>query len=167
MQLEDAEFKIGRLGKSVGWLLLVPAGFVAYAIYLWRVTGDAAAVVIAQRAWHREFASPLALFGAPPVPYGDVVQVDRALTLVFAAAAAWLLSRRGWRADGIVVCMVLAAFVFTGTPFSASRYVLVAFPVFVWLAQRRSEAVRLAYFGAATVIQTALWVCWVLMRWVA
>ncbi len=167
IQLEDAEFRIKQLVRRAGWLALVPAGFVAYAIYLWRVTGDVGAVLLAQRGWHKEFASPLALFGAPPTPYGDIVQVDRALTLAFAAAAVWLLSRRAWRADGLVVCVMLAAFVFTGTPISASRYLLVAFPVFVWLAQRRSEAVRQAYVAMGVAVQTALWVCWVLMRWVA
>jgi hypothetical protein len=110
---------------------------------------------------------PFALFGAPPTPYGDLVHLDRLLTLAFAAAAVWLISRRGWRADGLVVAVFLAAFVFTGTPISASRYVLVAFPVFVWLAGRRSEGVRNAYVGTAVAVQAALWIMWVLMRWVA
>jgi hypothetical protein len=167
LQLADAEWKLGRLGKRVGWLLLVPAGFFAYAAYLWHLTGDATAVLVAQRAWHRELASPLALFGPPPTPYGDLIHLDRALILAFTAAAAWLLSRRDWRADGLVVAVFLAAFVFTGTPLSASRQVLVAFPVFVWLAGRPSEGVRHAYLGAALALQAALWIMWVLMRWVA
>jgi hypothetical protein len=37
----------------------------------------------------------------------------------------------------------------------------------VWLASLRSEAARLVYVGAAAVVQTVLWVCWALMRWVA
>jgi len=167
MQLEDAGFKLGKLGKRALWLLLVPAGFIAYAIYLWRLTGDAGAVVIVQRAWRKEFSSPLALFGTPPTLYGDLVHLDRLLILAFAAAAAWLLSRRTWRADGLVVLVVLASFAFTGTPISASRYLLMAFPVFVWLAARQSAGVRYAYLGAAVTMQTALWICWVLMRWVA
>jgi hypothetical protein len=167
LQLEDAQFKIGPLLRRAGWLLLVPAGFVAYAIYLWRVTGDVGAVVIAQRAWQRELSSPFALFGAPPNPYGDVVQIDRVLTLAFVAAAVWLLTRKAWRADGLVVCLVLASFMFTGTPLSASRFLLTAFPVFVWLAGRPSEGLRQTYVGTAVAVQTALWVFWVLMRWVA
>jgi hypothetical protein len=167
MQLQDAEFKIGRLTRQLGWLAIVPAGFIAYAIYLWRVTGDVGAVVIAQRAWHRDFASPFALFGAPPTPYGDLVQLDRMLTLAFVAAAAWLVVRRAWRVDGLVVCLVLVGFVFTGTPLSASRFLLTAFPVFVWLAGQKSNGLRQVYLGAAVATQTALWVFWVLMRWVA
>jgi hypothetical protein len=167
IQLEDAGFKLRPMLKQVGWLLLVPAGFFAYALYLWHATGDIGAVVIAQRAWHREFSSPLALFGAPPTPYGDIIQLDRGLTLAFAAAAVWLVSRRAWRADGLVVCVVLMAYVFTGTPLAASRYLLPAFPVFVWLAGRQSEGARQVYLTAAVAIQTALWVFWVLMRWVA
>jgi hypothetical protein len=167
MQLEDAEWKLGRLDRRVLWLLLVPAGFVAYAAYLWHVTGDVGAVVVAQRAWHKELASPFALFASPPTPYGKLVHLDRMLTLAFAAASAWLVSRRGWRADGLVVAVFLAAFVFTGTPISASRYVLVAFPVFVWLAGRPSQGIRRAYVGAAVAMQAALWIMWVLMRWVA
>jgi hypothetical protein len=167
MQLEDAEFKLGKLGRRVGWLLLVPVGFLAYAVYLWQVTGDAAAVLVVQRAWRREFASPLALFGNPPTPYGELLYVDQALILGFAAAGVWLVSRRGWRADGLVVGLFLASFAFTGTPMSASRYVLACFPVFVWLAGLKSEGVRQAYVGAAVAVQAALWVFWVLMRWVA
>ena len=166
-QLEDAGFRLRAMWKQLGWLLLVPTGFFAYAWYLWHVTGDVGAVVIAQRAWHREFSSPLALFGAPPTPYGDIIQIDRALTLAFTAAAVWLVSRRAWRADGLVVCVVLIAYVFTGTPLAASRYLLPAFPVFVWLAGRQSEGVRQVYLTSALAIQTALWVLWVLMRWVA
>ena len=167
IQMEDAGFKLGALLRRAGWLLLVPAGFVAYAFYLWRVTGDLGAVVIAQRAWQREFSSPLALFGDPRNPYGDIIQVDRFLTLAFSAVAVWLLSRRAWRADGLLIVITLLSFVFTGTPLAASRYLLVAFPLFVWLAGQTSEAVRTGYLIAAATTQTALWVLWVLMRWVA
>jgi hypothetical protein len=74
---------------------------------------------------------------------------------------------RAWRADGLVVLMVLASYVFTGTPISASRYVLMAFPVFVWLAGRQSTGLRNAYLVAGVALQSALWILWVLMRWVA
>jgi hypothetical protein len=167
MQLEDAGWKLGRLDKRALWLLLVPAGFLAYAAYLWQMTGDWGAIVVAQRAWRKELATPFALFGPPPTPYGDLVHIDRLLTLAFAAAAVWLTTRRGWRSDGLVVAVFLAAYLFTGTPISASRYVLVAFPVFVWLAGRASEGLRQAYLGSALALQAALWIMWVLMRWVA
>jgi hypothetical protein len=167
MKLAAADFKIAQLGARVWWLALVPTGFLVYALYLWRLTGDASAVFRAQAAWNRHFASPLALFDAPNPPYGDLVHLDRALTLGFSALAVWLVSRRAWRADGLVVCAFLAAFVFSGKPLSASRLVLVAFPAYVWLASLRSEAARLAYVGVAAVVQTVLWVCWALMRWVA
>jgi hypothetical protein len=167
IQLEDAGFKIGGLTRRIGWLALVPAGFIAYGIFLWRLTGELGAVVVAQRAWQRDFASPLALFAAPPTAYGDIIQVDRLLTVAFVAAAVWLLTRRGWRADGLVIGVVLLSFVFTGTPISASRFLLAAFPVFVWLAGRTSERARQLYLGAAVTAQAALWTLWVLMRWVA
>ena len=38
---------------------------------------------------------------------------------------------------------------------------------FVWLAGRASEGLRQAYLGAALALQAALWIMWVLMRWVA
>ena len=167
MKLAAADFKIAHLGARVWWLALLPTGFAAYALYLWRLTGDASAVFTAQAAWNRHFASPLALFADPSPPYGDLVHLDRALTLAFAALAAWLVSRRAWRADGLVICAFLAAFAFSGKPLSASRFVLVAFPAYFWLASLRREAARLAYLGAAALVQTVLWVCWVLMRWVA
>jgi hypothetical protein len=167
MRLAAADFKFAQLGARVWWLALVPTGFAAYALYLWRLTGDASAVFTAQAAWNRHFASPLALFDDPIPPYGDPVHLDRVLTLAFAALAAWLVSRRAWRTDGLVICAFLVAFVFSGKALSASRFVLVAFPAYVWLASLRSEAARLAYLGAAAVVQTTLWVCWVLMRWVA
>jgi hypothetical protein len=167
MKLVAADFKIANLGARVWWLALVPTGFLAYALYLWRLTGDVSAVFTAQAAWNRHFASPLALFDDPNPPYGDFVHLDRALTLAFVALAAWLVSRRTWRADGLVICAFLAAFAFSGKPLSASRFVLVAFPAYVWLASLRSEAARLAYLSAAAALQTVLWLCWALMRWVA
>jgi hypothetical protein len=167
IQLEDAEFRVAALVRRAGWLLLVPTGFVAYAIYLWRVTGDLGAVVIAQRAWQKEFRLPFALFEAPPIPYGDIIHLDRISTIGFAAVGAWLIYRRTWRADGIMIAIVLLSFVFTGTPISALRYLLAAFPAFIWLAARQSSGVRQAYLAAAVATQTALWVFWVLMRWVA
>jgi hypothetical protein len=167
MKAEEAGFELRPFLRRIGWLGLVPTGFFTYGLYLWHLTGDVGAVFRVQRAWLRELSSPLALLQAPPTDYGHLVHLDRALILAFVAAAAWLTSRRAWRADGLVICAVVASFLFTGTPLSASRYLLVAFPVFVWLAERRADGTGRAYLSMAIAVQSGLWVLWVMMRWVA
>jgi hypothetical protein len=148
------------------WLLLIPAGFLAYAGYLWQLTGDAWALFHAQSAWHRGFSSPFALFGKPPTPYGPIIEIDRTLTLGFLALCAWLLTRREWRADGLVILACLSSYVFTGTPLSASRFLLAAFPAFVWMARHSSQGLRTLVLVSGLAIQAILWVLWTHMAWV-
>jgi hypothetical protein len=148
------------------WLLLVPVGFLGFAAYLWHLTGDPWAVFHAQTAWHRGFSSPFALLGEPPTKYGPMVHLDRALTLGFLALCAWLLSRREWRADGLVILACLVSYMFTGTPLSASRFLLAAFPFFVWMARHSRQGLRTTVLLSGLAIQVILWVLWTHMAWV-
>jgi hypothetical protein len=153
-----------RRPRDAAWLLLAPAGLVAYAAWLGLVEGDALRFLDVQGAWSRELAVPLA--GAwdgfvaaadgvrqlasgsrSPVYFeaaaGDpfrIAAINMMLfaTLVFAVAACVGVLRRLPRPYGVWVAASLVlplSFPVTPQPLmSLPRFVSVLFPVFMWLA---------------------------------
>ena len=153
-----------RRPRDAAWLLLAPAGLVAYAAWLGLVEGDALRFLDVQDAWSRELAVPLA--GAwdgfvaafdgvrqlasgsrSPVYFeaaaGDpfriaAINVMLFGTLVFAVAACVGVLRRLPRPYGVWVATSLVlplSFPVTPQPLmSLPRFVSVLFPVFMWLA---------------------------------
>ncbi len=153
-----------RRPRDAAWLLLAPAGLVAYAAWLGLVEGDALRFLDVQDAWSRELAVPLAgawdgLVAAfdgvrqlasgsrSPVYFeaaaGDpfriaAINVMLFGTLVFAVAACVGVLRRLPRPYGVWVATSLVlplSFPVTPQPLmSLPRFVSVLFPVFMWLA---------------------------------
>jgi hypothetical protein len=146
------------------WLLLAPAGIVAYAAWLGLVEGDALRFLDVQDAWSRELSVPLAgawdgLVAAvdgvrqlasgsrSPVYFeaaaGDpfriaAINVMLFATLVFAVVASVGVLRRLPRPYGVWVAASLVlplSFPVAPQPLmSLPRFVAVLFPIFMWLA---------------------------------
>jgi Mannosyltransferase (PIG-V) len=153
-----------RRPRDAAWLLLAPAGLVAYAAWLGLVEGDALRFLDVQGAWSRELAVPLAgawdgfvaavdgvrqlaagsrspvyFEAAPGDPFRiAAINVMLFATLVFAVAACVGVLRRLPRPYGVWVAVSLVlplSFPVTPQPLmSLPRFVSVLFPVFMWLA---------------------------------
>ena len=152
------------LRAGAGWLLLAPVGLAAYATYLGFAHGDALAFASVQEYWGREFAGPLggvwegivaAGDGARQIASGsrDPIFFEQAggdpfrvagmnlmllATLVFALAGVVGALRRLPFAYGAYVATALVlALSFPVDPqplMSLPRFVVVLFPIFMWLA---------------------------------
>lgn len=145
------------LSRSALWLLLVPAGVVAYLAYLW-VTHDAPlAPFQVQHLWGRQFAGPFGaivrLARALPHDLGQILSghthsigsgdpiswtthnlIDLAFLIFALVGLAWSW-RRVPRAYFVYAVVMLAQVLSDPTPMeplvSFSRYILVIFPLFM------------------------------------
>lgn len=183
-----------RLRPHLAWLALVPAGLVAYAVFLAIAHGDPLAFSSAQDLWARHFAGPFvgiwdglaAAFdgvrqlgsGSRETVYftqagGDpfrVASVNLMLfgALVFAAVAVVGVLRRLPFAYGAYVVTALAlplSYPVTPQPLmSLPRYLVVLFPVFMWMgvvcAERGSTARVAAASGLGLGLFTAQHAGW-------
>lgn len=152
------------LRADAGWLLLAPAGLVAYATYLGVAHGEPLAFSSVQEYWGREFAGPLGgawdgLVGAvdgvrqiasgsrEPVIFeeagGDPFRVAGMnlmllATLAFAlVGAVGVLRRLPFAYGAYVVAALMLPLSYPVGPqplMSLPRFVLVLFPIFMWLA---------------------------------
>jgi len=152
------------LRAGAGWLLLAPVGLAAYATYLGFAHGDALAFASVQEYWGREFAGPLggvwegivaAGDGARQIASGsrDPIFFEQAggdpfrvagmnlmllATLVFAlAGVVGALRRLPFAYGAYVAAALVLALSFPVGPqplMSLPRFVVVLFPIFMWLA---------------------------------
>ena len=163
-----------RRGEAA-WLLLIPVGLGAYLLASQLILGDALATASAQDHFHREFAGP---FSGVWRGFGESGHALDAITGGHASAAALrklaLLGtvlaalgatvgvfRRLGAAYGSYAVLALAAGLSTpqvGHPLSSSpRYLLAAFPLFMWLGARLED--RRAFLGVAAVFAIGLAYC--------
>lgn len=184
-----------RLEPSVLWLGLVPAGMAAFFAYLQIRHGAAFAPLEAEQAWGRYFAGPFgaiyhALRDLPGAlsrvlaghqhPYGpgdplgwEAYQLVDLPFLGFALTGLWLCWRRLPFAYFIYALLMIAESLSYPTHVepleSFSRYVLVAFPVFLawgeFLASR--QLVRRITYGVLSLGLLAFSGLWGLWGWLA
>jgi Mannosyltransferase (PIG-V) len=188
-----------RLRRDVLWLALLPAGVACYAAYLALAGGDALAPLRAQQSWGRHFAGPYvgvwegakAAFegarqllssqrahlyfptggGSPFVSAGHNLMLFAFLLAVIPAVIGVL--RRLPLAYGAYVIAALALAlsdpVSSQPLMSLPRFLVVLFPLNIWLAAWLSEHARLrmpalAASGALMAVFVAQFATW---HWVA
>ena len=155
---------VHELRADAAWLLLAPAGLAAYSTYLGMAHGDALAFSSVQEYWGREFAAPLAGIyegivagvegirqiasdAREPVYFeqaaGDPYRVAGMnlmllATLAFAVVAAvGVLRRLPFAYGAYVVAALMLPLSYPVEPqplMSLPRFMVVLFPVFMWLA---------------------------------
>jgi hypothetical protein len=180
-----------RVRGDLAWLAIVPAGLLAFAVYLGLATGDALATVGAESGWNRVLA-PLAapiiglvsagrgafdLLFSPELAGMPSSKTGGALNLVlfaFLVLALWLTIAGAKRLPiaytGYVVASLALPF---STPaldeplMSLPRFIMVLFPLWIVLAIRvgarpaRRRALAVGQI-ALLVACTALFAAWVL-----
>jgi Gpi18-like mannosyltransferase len=119
------------------WTMIVPLGLTAFVAYLYARTGDPLAFIHAQTLWGRGASATLS---APILQNGLVVSrpwnfvaLNIAAALLMIAAGCSFLARRQWSYAAYTLLSV-ALPLSSGSLQSISRYALVDFPLFYWLA---------------------------------
>jgi len=179
---------VHALRADAAWLLLAPAGLVAYMTYLGVAYDDPLAFSSAQKFWAREFAGPLGgaweglvaawdgtrqlLSGSREVVYfeaagGDPFRVaaHNLLLLGFLAfavtAAVGVLRRLPFAYGAYVVTALMLPLSYPAGPqplMSLPRFLVVLFPVFMWLALVCEERRITAAVAAASAVVLGLFV---------
>jgi hypothetical protein len=182
--------------RDAAWLLLAPLGAAAYAAYLALAHGDALAFVAAQELWSREFSGPLAglrdgctaawnglellVAGAPTQPDSPIGSPARIAVqdllllgyLGFAVVATVGVARRlpaAYAAYVVAALMLPLSYPMDSQPLmSLPRFLVVLFPLFMWLgavcAERGRTTAVAAVLGLGLAVSTAEFAAW---RWVA
>ena len=175
-----------RVRPHLAWLALAPGGLVAYAIFLALAHGDPLAFSSAQELWSRHFAGPFvgawdglvaAFEGVRQLASGSrqtvffeqaggdpfrVAAVNLMLfgSLVFAAVAAVGILRRLPFAYGVYVVTALAlplSYPVTPQPLmSLPRFLVVLFPIFMWLGAVCAERGNTTRVAAASALGLGL-----------
>ena len=149
------------------WLLLVPCGTAAYMLYLQRITGNALAFRDVQANWGRAATwiwTPLVRFLSDPRALSEpwnFVAFNFAIAILVLVCGIVLLVRREW-AFGVYTLASLMLPLVSGSLQSLSRYALVIFPLFLWLAflgrsrtiDRVITAISITLFGWFTALFT-------------
>ncbi len=189
---------VHAIRADAAWLALAPAGLGAYCVYLGAAHGDPLAFSSVQVFWSREFAGPLGgaweglvaawagarqlLSGSRETVFfaaaaGDPYRVAAHNLILFGflvfglAAAVGVLRRLPFAYGAYVVCALMLPLSYPVGPqplMSLPRFLVVLFPIFMWLAlvcEERGLAERVAAASAVVlglfVTQFAGW------HWVA
>jgi Mannosyltransferase (PIG-V) len=157
-----------RLRADVAWLLLIPAGLVAYLVSLWIAHGDPLVPFRAQGYFQRSFEGPLSAVWQGGIQAGQAAvhliggaAGDRLADLreigLFAVAAAAVVAAVGvfrrlpvtYGVYTLVMAVPVLSFPQVDHPLaSASRYLATVFPLFMWAGWR----LRGRWFGAVLVL---------------
>jgi len=166
MYLETAEFDVRRLRPDVAWLALIPAGLALYGLYCWRLTGDALAVFHVQSQWGRSLSWPWTTLAHPRGFHGYMTRIDAAAALLSVALAAWGLFAFRTRSVGILLLLLVAPTLTSGTLMSGTRFLAVAFPVPLLLAKLgRHPLFDRAYLFIAVALQALFMAAWSQFNW--
>lgn len=168
MYLESIGWKLSRVRLNVLWLLLVPAGLLAFLYYAYTQTGDFLAPIHAQKAWGKSLAAPWTTL---LYPYGGspyVTRVEQVLTMAFGALSVLCLLKLPSPAYGIYSLLLILPPLTTGTLLSTSRYYVLVFPAFIALGLlgRRAALDRL-FIITLFSIQVLFMIYWTRFYWVA
>lgn len=172
-----------RLGWDALWLGLVPLGLLGYLIYMHVHFGDALAPWHSQAHFHRNFEGPLSAYWEGGVKawhgvtgilgggaaFGPAVRKIGQFVLVTAAlVATGGVLRRLPAAYGVytlVSIVPVLSFPYPPGPLASSlRYIVVIFPLFMWLGMvlrdRRAYAIVVVAFAAMLAYSAALFATW-------
>jgi hypothetical protein len=180
---EDGFWPRYRIGPDFGWLLLAPLGLLAFSVYLHFALGDATAWNHAQALFGRQTVDPLTGIWAGVREAGkgfghlangtyhgtmDYLNIMQLGFVAFAVVGAIGALRVLPAAYGTWVLISLVPILVSQPPgdplYSSSRFIVVLFPLFLWLAtvceRRQATTTVVALFAAGMVVFTAQFALW-------
>ena len=140
LYLETRGWRLSAIRADVLWFGLAPLLLGAHLYYLYTLTGDFLAPFTAVNAWERnKFGLLEGLRVQLEAPVLDVFKIEALLVLVFLGCGIYLLLRRGSpypKALAVYAILLSLMPVSTGLVTSSARYLVVIFPVFLFLGEK-------------------------------
>jgi hypothetical protein len=139
--LERKGWSFRRIRPNIGWLILSPVGLAAHLYYLYRMTGEPLAPFVAMTAWGRANTNILLnLWENVSSPVLDVFKIDMVFSLLFMAVSIVILVTWPQKSIGLLAVALSVMPVASGLLVSASRYLLLAWPVFIYLGVKLEKS---------------------------
>ena len=167
--LERKGWSLRSIRPDLGWLILSPIGLAAHFYYLYRMTGEPLAPFVAMTAWGRANSNILLnLWENVSSPVLDVFKIDLVFSLLFIAISVVVLVKWPQKSIGLLALALSIMPIGSGLLVSASRYLLLAFPVFIYLGARLEQSrwydpIRAVLF----TLQIVYFAGWVNYYWIA
>jgi hypothetical protein len=163
LYMEKKQWKLQNIRLSILWFLLAPLALLSHFYELYRVSGQPFAFFDAMTAWGRiQSGTYLDLFQNLRGPALDVFKIDLILTIVFFICSLYILWKWQIKAYGVFALLMILLALSTGLLVSISRYLLVAFPIFIFLGDKLKRGkwydFTIAVFFALQIIYFAGWV---------
>lgn len=156
--------------RQVKWNILliglIPLGLLTFLFSLLPLTGSLVAPFQVQTSWLKQFQMPWqVLFGSTgTLPF--ITAVDRILVLIFLGLSVFSLVKFQSKSLGIFCLLSIGIFLFNSL-ISASRYVVVLFPVFSLLGMlAKDRRVDIAILITSSAFLAILMTAWVRFYWV-
>ncbi len=168
LYLERKHWKPAAIRADFGWLLLAPAGFLGHLYYLYQMTGEPLAPFAAMTAWGRANTSILAnLTENLASPHLDIYKIDLIFILLFIGASLYILWKWPVKSIGLFALALSVMPVASGLLVSASRYLLLVFPVFILLGNLlRHKGSYDAARAVCFTLQIVYFAGWVNYYWI-
>jgi hypothetical protein len=170
LYFEKLNWRWKDLRASVLWVLLPILAFIGHTINLYFKTGSFLAMFESQMAWGRNQTGILAgIWTNINGPNLDVFKIDLALVVFFLVCIIFLLKQARIKALGVYSLLLVAMPLATGSLISVSRFLVIIFPVFLFLGEYLKERDE-AFFGLGSVfftLQIIYFSAWVNYYWIA
>jgi hypothetical protein len=168
LYMNSRKWQIRRMRGDVLWLLLLPVALSLFFLSLYPKTGSFWSPLLAQAAWGRGGDLGKDLLGLIQSPALNPRQMDAVFWIIFlliTLVGMWKLPSRFY---GVYALAQLALPISSGTFFSASRLIVVIFPVFIMLAQllRKPPYMKMMIVLFFT-LQIVYFLGWVNYYWIA
>lgn len=127
-----------RTSAKCAWFLLIPSATSAFIIYLYTLTGNWRAFLVAQEGWERSpgwFWTPLLNYLKNPANASEpwnLIAMNFGFGLLLLVAGIALLLQKRWELGAYTLASLLLP-LSTGSLQSLGRYAVVVFPLFLWL----------------------------------
>ncbi len=165
--LAAAERPWRRSGRDLLWLGLIPATQLLHLTALYPLTQDWLGPVLAQQAWARNPAWPWDSIFRPVFFAWHITPIDTALAVGSLALCALTRRATGAGSYAIHALLLILPSMLTGSLLSFSRFMLVAFPLFITLAWiGRHPWLDRAIRVGALAGQVAFMAAWTRFYWI-
>jgi Gpi18-like mannosyltransferase len=169
LYMEKRGWKLRNIKPSVLWFLLTPLVLSLHIYYIYQKTGRVFAIIEAQSAWGRNQKNIIdGIIENLSGPSLDVFKIDLILVTLFLLCSLFVLKKYKVKAFGIFGLLMCLMPLATGSLISISRFMLVIFPVFIFLGEILEK--REYFYGLMCVwfaLQIIYFSAWVNYYWIA
>ncbi len=135
--MESIQWQFRMVKVNILVMFIPLAALLGHLLSIFPLTGSLAAPMLAQKSWGKLGGGYLeALWTQIGAPALDVFKFDLFFLLLFLFSAIWIFFKFPSKTYGLFAFLMVLMPVLAGSVVSVSRYVLVAFPVFIFWADR-------------------------------